>query len=99
MSARPTNDDEVSKEKTERISMFDPDQLLKVEYYTLKSLHDNEFNFTMVMNVPMDGWCLLYAIQSALLIDYRRNVDLLTIRSTLIHMLETFVKREPDFGV
>lgn len=99
MSTRTTNNDEVSKEKAERISMFDPDQLLKVQYYTLKSLQDNQFNFTMIINVPMDGWCLLYAIQSALLIDYRRKVDLLSIRSTLIRMLETFVKREPDFGV
>lgn len=90
---------ERQKPKDEKISMFDQDQLLRSQYYCLFNLQDNSYDFSMAMNVPMDGWSLLYSIQFALLIQYGRKIDLHTMRSILLLMLEKHVNRGKDLVV
>ena len=87
------------KPKDEKISMFDQDQLLRSQYYCLINLQDNSYDFSMAMNVPMDGWSLIYAIQFSLLIQYGRKIDLHTMRSILLLMLEKHVNRGKDLVV
>ena len=90
---------ERQKPKDEKISMFDEEQLLKSQYYCLFNLQDNSYDFSMAMNVPTDGWSLLYSIQFALLIQYGRKIDLHTMRSILLLMLEKHVNRGKDLVV
>ncbi len=84
------------KEKTKGVSIRNRNELLGLERYALYSLEKNEYNFTMTMNVPTDGWCLLYAIQFALLIEHGINVDLFRMRLALLNEYERRIKDNQD---
>ena len=79
----------------EAISIYDHKALSKLDRYILrKLLPDNKLSFDSIMNVPMDGWCMLYAFQMAMLIDNGIKLDLLEIRLGLLNEYENLLKTE-----
>lgn len=77
------------------ISLLDHKALAKLDRYILQKLTPIEkYSFTMTMNVPVDGWCLLYSFQFAMLIDNGRSIDLLAIRLGLMNEYEKWSKME-----
>lgn len=86
----------MERAKKNQVSLFHSSQILSLESYALYNLEPNQLNFSMIMNVPTDGWCLLYAVQFALLIEYGRNIDLLGMRLILLNEFERRTKDEKD---
>lgn len=84
----------VSKKPRFEVNINDRDVILSLENYSLYSLVPNEFNFTMIVNVPMDGWCLLYSTQLAMLVDYGRVIDLLAMRISLLNEFESRIQND-----
>lgn len=74
------------------VSINDRSQLLDLDRYVLYKLDKNNYDFSMIMNVPTDGWCLLYAVQLVMLIDHEKYVDLLAMRLALLNEFEKRIK-------
>ena len=88
---------EASKPARREVNITNRDVILSLERYSPYHLVPNEFKFTMIVNVPMDGWCLLYSIQLAMLVDYGRVIDLLAMRIALLNEFESRIEND-QFG-
>lgn len=82
--------------KTDSVRLNDGESIIDLDRFSLHKLAKNEYEFSTVVNVPTDGWCLLYSIQLAMFIDHGIALDLLGIRLTMLNEFEKRVKDEQD---
>lgn len=79
---------------TREVSIYNHELIINLDFYSFYKCAPNPFNFSMIVNVPTDGWCLLYSIQLAMLVDHARHVDLLALRIAFLNEFEQRVRND-----